>query len=107
MSHQPLINNPEAVRPISEFITAFRKEIDKTRATLPAAVAQAWSEAVGERQAAQTELMGIKKRVLFVKVKSAPLMQELSTFKKKILLQKLTTVKTSAKNKITDIKFSL
>lgn len=49
----------------------------------------AWAEAAGEQLAKDTRLLGLKRGVLEVEVKSAVLLQELTQFHKRPLLAKL------------------
>ena len=64
---------------------------------------QAWEEAVGPRHAPHTRLGGLKRKILEVDVKGAVLLQELTQFHKKRILEQLR--KTLTGTPIADIRF--
>jgi len=64
---------------------------------------QAWAEAVGPEQQAQTRVLAIRRGVLEVEVKNAVLMQEFAQFRKRSLLEAMR--KLLAGMTITDLKF--
>lgn len=64
---------------------------------------QAWMSAAGEDWAKQTRVGGIRRGVLEVDVRNAVLMQELTQFHKKKLLEKLRI--SLAGMRLTDLKF--
>ena len=66
---------------------------------------EAWRTAVGPKLAPNTRLTGIRGNVLRVEVKSAAHLQELSTFHKVSILQKIRTSGTSFF--IQDIEFRI
>lgn len=64
-----------------------------------------WKSVAGESLASQTKVMGIKRGVLQIGVASAPLLSELTAFRKPNLLKQLQEEATELK--IRDIKFIL
>lgn len=64
---------------------------------------RAWAEAVGTEYASTTRVSTLKRNVLEVEVRGAILLQELSQFHKRRILQSLRTLLSSVK--ITDIRF--
>ena len=64
---------------------------------------QAWEEAIGPRHAPHTRLGGLKRKILEVDVKGAVLLQELTQFHKKRILEQLR--KTLTGTPIADIRF--
>ena len=64
---------------------------------------QAWEQAVGPQHAPHTRLGGLKRKILEVDVKGAVLLQELTQFHKKRILEQLR--KTMTGTPIADIRF--
>lgn len=68
-------------------------------------LAEIWSEVAGERISSATRIIGIKRGVLSVGVRSAPLLSEIAAFQKTTLLE--TLQENYADLKIRDLKFVL
>ncbi len=64
---------------------------------------RAWEEAIGPEFATQTRVAGLRRKILEVQVKGAVLLQELSQFHRRKILEKLKQ-KLGA-HAITDVKF--
>ncbi|MEW6025739.1 MAG: DUF721 domain-containing protein [Planctomycetota bacterium] len=62
-----------------------------------------WDKVAGASVAQRTRVMGFKQKVLYVKVESPALLNELCNFKKETILEKLKTA--YPEHKIRDIKF--
>ena len=65
----------------------------------------AWKQAAGEKIAAQTTVQGIKNRIVQIGVENSALLNELNSFHKGSLLQKLQ--KEYGKQDVRDIRFRL
>ncbi|MCA9014547.1 MAG: DUF721 domain-containing protein [Planctomycetaceae bacterium] len=66
---------------------------------------EAWKQAAGEKIASQTTVQGIKNRVVQIGVENSALLNELNSFHKGSLLQKLQTE--YGKQDVRDIRFRL
>ncbi len=66
---------------------------------------EAWKQAAGEKIASQTTVQGIKNRIVMVGVENSALLNELNSFHKSSLLQKLQ--KEYGKQDVRDIRFRL
>ncbi|WP_298864041.1 DUF721 domain-containing protein [uncultured Gimesia sp.] len=66
---------------------------------------KAWKQAAGEKIASQTAVQGIKNRIVMVGVENSALLNELNSFHKGSLLQKLQ--KEYGKQDVRDIRFRL
>lgn len=66
---------------------------------------EAWDEAAGEKIASQTTAQAIKNRIVMVGVENSALLNELNSFHKSSLLQKLQ--KEYGKQDVRDIRFRL
>ena len=66
---------------------------------------QSWKQAAGEKIAGQTTVQGIKKRIVMIGVENSALLNELNSFHKASLLQKLQ--KEYGKQDVRDIRFRL
>lgn len=66
---------------------------------------EAWEQAAGEKIASQTTVQGIKNRIVMVGVENSALLNELNSFHKSSLLQKLQ--KEYGKQDVRDIRFRL
>lgn len=92
-------------RPLSESLSEIVAFRGLARTQGDERLAEIWSEAVGDRIASSTRVIGIKRGVLHVGVRSAPLLSELAAFQKATLLQ--TLQEKHADLKIRDLKFVL
>jgi predicted nucleic acid-binding Zn ribbon protein len=92
-------------RPLSESLSEIVAFRGLARTQGDERLAEIWSAAAGDRIASATRVIGIKRGVLHVGVRSAPLLSELAAFQKTALLETLQDQ--HAELKIRDLKFVL
>jgi len=92
-------------RPLSESLSEIVASRGLSRTHGDEQLAGIWSEVAGERIASATRVIGLKRSVLHVGVRSAPLLSELAAFQKSALLEMLQAQ--HAELNIRDLKFVL
>ncbi|MFH1228008.1 MAG: DciA family protein [Planctomycetota bacterium] len=90
---------------IDGLLKDFERKLKRDNKKLPDGINQDLEKALGPRFMDRIRVMGLKQKVLTVRVASAPLCQELSNFYKTKLLKNLK--EGPAGDKIRDIKFIL
>lgn len=93
------------MRHIGEVVKQVRKELLKENAKKSLVIGNNWNKIVDARTAQRTCVMGFKQKVLYVKVESPVLLNELCNFKKGVILEKLQLKYPD--HKIRDIKFTI
>jgi predicted nucleic acid-binding Zn ribbon protein len=91
------------VKHINCIIDEVRKKILRENTKKVAAISTNWDKIVDPQIARRTQVIGIKQKVLYVKVESPSLLSELSNFKKNTVLEKLQFKYSN--HQIRDIKF--
>lgn len=90
---------------LDALLREFQRKLRRIPKSPSTKLALEWEKILGAKIATQTQLLGIKQRILTVKVNSAALCQELNNFRKDKLHKTLLT--TEAGKRIRDIKFIL
>jgi len=90
---------------IGEVVRQVRKELLKENTKKSLVIGDNWDKIVDARTARRTCVMGFKQKILYVKVESPALLNELCNFKKDAILEKLQLKYPD--HKIRDIKFTI
>ena len=77
------------VKHIGCIINGVRKKILRENTKKSAVISINWDKIVDAQTARRTQVIGIKQKILYVKVESPSLLNELSNFKKNAVLEKL------------------
>ncbi len=93
------------VKHISDVVKQVRKELLKENTQKSLVIGDNWDKIVDAQTARRTCVMGFKQKVLYVKVESPALLNELCNFKKGAILEKLQLKYPD--HKIRDIKFTI
>jgi hypothetical protein len=91
------------VKHISCFIDGIRKKVLRENTKKLLVINENWNKIVDERTAQRTEVIGIKQKIIYVRVESPALLNELSNFRRNALLEKFRLKYPS--HQIRDIKF--
>ncbi len=90
---------------IGDVVRQVRKELLKENTKKSLVIGDNWDKIVDVQTARRTCVMGFKQKVLYVKVESPALLNELCNFKKNTILAKLQLKYPD--HKIRDIKFTI
>ncbi|MBI5778513.1 MAG: DUF721 domain-containing protein [Planctomycetes bacterium] len=90
---------------IGEVVKQVRRELLKENTRKALAVGDNWDKIVDARIARRTRVIGFRQKVLYVKVESPALLNELCNFKKEAILAKLQAKYPD--HKIRDVKFTI
>jgi predicted nucleic acid-binding Zn ribbon protein len=93
------------MRHIGEVVRQVRKQLLKENTKKALGVGEHWDKIVDAQTASRTCVMGFRQKVLYVKVESAALLNELCNFKKDAILAQLQSKYPD--HKIRDIKFTI
>ena len=77
------------VKHIGCIVDGIRKKILRENTKKASVISTNWDKIVGAQTARRTRVIGIKQKILYVKVESPSLLNELSNFKKNTVLEKL------------------
>lgn len=77
------------IRRIGDIVGDVKKKLLRESTKKALAVEQHWDKIVGAQTAARTSVQGLKQKILYVKVQSPALMNELANFKKDAILLKI------------------
>lgn len=77
------------VKHIGCIIDGIRKNILRENTKKASVISTNWDKIVDAQTARRTRVIGIKQKILYVKVESPALLNELSNFKKNTVLEKL------------------
>lgn len=77
------------VKHIGCIINGIRKNILKENTKKASVISTNWDKIVDAQTARRTWVIGIKQKILYIKVESPSLLNELSNFKKNTVLEKL------------------
>jgi len=90
---------------IGEVVKQVRKELLRENTKKSLVVGDNWDKIVDARIARRTCVTGFKQKILYVKVESPALLNELCNFKKEAILEKLQSKYPD--HKIRDVKFTI
>lgn len=88
---------------IGEVVKQVRSQLLRENTKKSLVINDNWNKIVDARIARRTCVMGFKQKILFVKVESPALLNELCNFKKNAILEKLQSK--YPEHKIRDVKF--
>ena len=91
------------IKHIGNIVANVKKSLLKEKTKTAFTIAQDWSNFVDAQTARRTEVQGFKQKVLYVKVQSSALLNELANFRKDAILLKLQAK--YPEQHIRDIKF--
>lgn len=90
---------------IGDVVRQVRRQLLNESTKKSSIVAENWNKIVDVQTASRTCVMGFRQKVLYVKVESPALLNELCNFKKKAILEKLQAK--YPEQQIRDIKFTI